>query len=864
MLESPLPRSTHGQRGMPRRMLKPSIACSVALLVAHGAFAELRLVPEPRQVTSGTGHFALRGAIPIIVPSGDAEDLFAAGLLAEEIRTRTGAEPRIASQGSGPIVLSREALPEVGDQGYRIDAAPNGIRVRARTATGLFYGVQTLRQMIDSDGVPAATIVDWPALAWRGFHDDLSRGPVPTLASLERQVRTAAEYKMNLYALYMEHSFAYRSEPLIAPPGGALTATELKELDAYAKLHHVSLLLEQQTLSHLEGMLTWEKYRGLAEQPGSDMLTPASPLTYALIDSLLAEIAPLSSAPFLHIGADEASDLGQGQSRPLVEARGLAAAYVQHVRRVHDLLAHHGKRTIFWGDFVMKHPERLGDLPTDCIVASWSFEPLDSYADYLEPFRTAKLDVLVCPGVCNWSRVFPNLGAAIPNIRRFTLEGQRRGAIGQLDCSWDDGGEALAALLWYPALYGAAAAWQAGDCDPERFRKAFDWAFFRNPGTEMAEAIACLDSAHTIVSSVRPTDMTIELSWLNPVRPGTRPGADRENAHPRGAQPRPVGCLPGRRAQDAHRRAARAHRSANSRAVPTGARDPDRGQERRALFFARDARPARAGSRARRRAARPLRASMAHGEPSLLARQSARPVRRRHRHLAAPLRGAARPHGADAERRAASFLGADRARPLAGLRLPPLVGRRPVDRGQRHVDQSQVDAQLSAMVNQVIDGLANHRDARQGEEHAIAGLERPGDHEVLVPGGQCAARFLHVPVEFGEQCLGLFVAVALGAAEIERGLAHLVRDPAGHARHELGEVSQREGFLVWLPGSLLARNPLQQPARDHHLLVEFGNEGFGNAHAYLPGGLERAEMVPRPSPATPSNWSALTSPGPLD
>ena len=501
-------------------MLKPSIACSVALLVAHGAFAELRLVPEPRQVTSGTGHFALRGAIPIIVPSGDAEDLFAAGLLAEEIRTRTGAEPRIASQGSGPIVLSREALPEVGDQGYRIDAAPNGIRVRARTATGLFYGVQTLRQMIDSDGVPAATIVDWPALAWRGFHDDLSRGPVPTLASLERQVRTAAEYKMNLYALYMEHSFAYRSEPLIAPPGGALTATELKELDAYAKLHHVSLLLEQQTLSHLEGMLTWEKYRGLAEQPGSDMLTPASPLTYALIDSLLAEIAPLSSAPFLHIGADEASDLGQGQSRPLVEARGLAAAYVQHVRRVHDLLAHHGKRTIFWGDFVMKHPERLGDLPTDCIVASWSFEPLDSYADYLEPFRTAKLDVLVCPGVCNWSRVFPNLGAAIPNIRRFTLEGQRRGAIGQLDCSWDDGGEALAALLWYPALYGAAAAWQAGDCDPERFRKAFDWAFFRNPGTEMAEAIACLDSAHTIVSSVRPTDMTIELSWLNPVRSG--------------------------------------------------------------------------------------------------------------------------------------------------------------------------------------------------------------------------------------------------------------------------------------------------------------------------------------------------------
>src|SRR5262249_10382743 len=118
----------------------------------------------------------------------------------------------------------------------------------------------------------------------------------------------------------------------------------------------------------------------------------------------------------------------------------------------------------------------------------------------------------------NWSRIFPNLATAIPNIQGLTREGQKKGAIGQMTCTWDDNGDALFGLCWYPVLYGAGAAWKSGDYDPERFRLAFDWAFLRSPGHEAADAIAKVASAHGTLLGTRPMDATIELSWLNPAR----------------------------------------------------------------------------------------------------------------------------------------------------------------------------------------------------------------------------------------------------------------------------------------------------------------------------------------------------------
>jgi hexosaminidase len=182
---------------------------------------ELRLVPLPRSITPGQGSFPLRGEVRIA--SSGAEDSFAGSMLLDEIVARTGARVNLVEGSEGDIVLARDAsLADAGDEGYRIEVKTNRVRVTARTGAGIYYAVQTLRQMVRAEGIPAATILDRPALRWRGIQDDVSRGPVPTVAALERRIRTAAEFKLNLYVLHFEAAFDYRSQPLIAPPGGAL------------------------------------------------------------------------------------------------------------------------------------------------------------------------------------------------------------------------------------------------------------------------------------------------------------------------------------------------------------------------------------------------------------------------------------------------------------------------------------------------------------------------------------------------------------------------------------------------------------------------------------------------------------------
>jgi len=496
------------------------------LLFCHSlALAQVRLVPKPRQVEERAGRFEFQAPLTIALPLPASEDdRYTAQLLAEEISAVSRVKARMGPGPEGQIVLAKEGAPDqVGEEGYLLDIAPRKITLAARTSAGLFYGAQTLRQLMTRGGIPAMRITDWPAMRWRGLHDDLSRGPLPTTDYIKRQLRTCAEYKINLYSFYIEHTYAYRSHPLISPRGGSLTAGEIKELVAYARKHHIEIVPEQQTFGHLHHALKWEKYSALGEVPHGHVLSPANPETYKLVKSLYDELVPLFPGPFLHIGADETVELGAGQSRALVAQAGLGRVYFNHIRRVSEILAPYKKRLMFWGDIAMHNPELLTELPKDLIVMSWDYSPRDSYEAYLKPFRDAGLDVFVCPGVNNWNRIFPNLNYALPNIRDFILDGQKHNALGVMNTTWDDDGEALFGMTWYAVVYGAAASWQSGLSDTEDFRASFDWAFFRNPtGTPFADAVARLNTAHTLLGKAGVGDASNSLFWLNPFRPEHR------------------------------------------------------------------------------------------------------------------------------------------------------------------------------------------------------------------------------------------------------------------------------------------------------------------------------------------------------
>jgi hypothetical protein len=320
----------------------------------------IAVIPQPRQVVASGERFRLRGAHVALADARSAQDRFAAeDFLADvkeegiSLKIRGGRDRNailIGQIGSPAIqkALTANAAANVdvpaslNEEGYVLHAGANGVVIAGGSAAGVFYGLQTLKQLVRGAGADAfiqgVHIVDWPAMRWRGVSDDVSRGPVPTVDYIKRQLRTLATYKLNLHSFYMEQTFASSAHPLIAPAGGSFTPDEIRELVAYAKSYHIELVPEQQTFGHLHKALKFEKYAPLAETPYGDVLSPQQEGTYALIADWYRELDKIFPGQFFHIGADETFELGQGQSREAARTRGVGAVYFEHLNRVHDLL----------------------------------------------------------------------------------------------------------------------------------------------------------------------------------------------------------------------------------------------------------------------------------------------------------------------------------------------------------------------------------------------------------------------------------------------------------------------------------------------------------------------------------------------
>jgi hexosaminidase len=187
-------------------------ASAVSALDSDGG-PQLKLVPAPKEVQLRDGGFQVGPRTKIFVQLGhQSEDRIAAETLAEEVADQSGLRLDILGMKAagkaedGAIVLARlqdsrvrqflarnglKADDLVGEDGYLLFSDKQHLIVAANTGQGLFYGVQTLRQLLRPAGkglmCPAVGIRDWPSLEIRGPHDDVSRGSVPEVAN--RQLR---------------------------------------------------------------------------------------------------------------------------------------------------------------------------------------------------------------------------------------------------------------------------------------------------------------------------------------------------------------------------------------------------------------------------------------------------------------------------------------------------------------------------------------------------------------------------------------------------------------------------------------------------------------------------------------------------
>lgn len=498
-----------------------------------GASGEIRITPEPKQLKSVDAVFRINRntAIALADPRSE-DDRFAAEDFVNDVSETAGVTLMInkgRKQHSILIGLTHlttidaalrraglSAPANLNDEGYVLSVTANEVVVAGQTAAGVFYGLQTLKQLVRGEGANAfiqgVQVTDWPTMRWRAVSDDISRGPVPTVAYIKRQLKTFAAFKLNMHSFYMEHTFASVTHPLIGPPGGSLSPAEIRELVDYARKYHIEIVPEQQTFGHLHKALKLEKYNELAELPYGDVLSPQQAGTYKLIADLYGEIGALFPGKFFHIGADETFELGEGQSREAAQARGVGAIYFDHLNRVREILKPYNRRLMFWGDIALRHPELIGQIPRDMIVMNWTYGPRDTYSARIKPFKDAGLEQFVCPGVSNWNQIFPNTEAATINIVNFVRDGQAANALGMMNTSWDDDGESLFEMTWYGVVLGAAAAWQDAPLDTKRFDHNFDWAFFRNDGEQFVKATRDLGRVNALLG----TGSSDQLFWQEP------------------------------------------------------------------------------------------------------------------------------------------------------------------------------------------------------------------------------------------------------------------------------------------------------------------------------------------------------------
>ena len=515
---------------MPNTLTRtPGLRLTVLLLtfvslvaVAHGQETQttrVSIIPQPRELTATGAKFQLdRNARIVLADPKSVDDQFAANDFIEDSKQTANVALRVSrNRGRKTILIGLLSLPAIdaalksasvtmpatlNDEGYLLSVGAESVVVAGASPAGVFYGLQTLKQLVRGSGADAyiqgVHIVDWPAMRWRGVSDDISRGPVPTVAYIKRQLRTFAAYKLNLHSFYMEHTFSSKAHPLIGPEGGSLTPDEIREVVAYAKSYHIELVPEQQTFGHLHKALKFEKYNPLAETPYGDVLSPQQEGTYKLVADWYRELNELFPGKFFHIGEDETFELGEGQSREAARVKGVGAVYFEHLNRVRDLLKQYDRKLMFWGDIALNHPDLIGNIPKEMIVANWDYGPKDDYTNRIKPFKDAGLEQFVCPGVWSWNQIFPNIDASSKNIINFVRDGQTNGASGMLNTTWDDDGESLFEMSWYGIVLGAAASWQQGAVDQKKFDADFDWAFFRNEGDQFVSVIHALGGVNAV------------------------------------------------------------------------------------------------------------------------------------------------------------------------------------------------------------------------------------------------------------------------------------------------------------------------------------------------------------------------------
>ncbi len=385
--------------------------CALAFLSGQanaGRKDDIMIIPKPASVKRARGEFVLSGGTRIIVTGENEELKHIARRLAFDIRQRTGYELAVTGdegleETGSVILLSLSGTEDGGRESYTLNVGKRSIEIIGGGPAGVFYGVQTLHQLLPPTpaggkiAIPCLRIKDRPRFAWRGAHLDVCRHFFP-VRFIKKYIDILAMYKINVFHWHLTEDQGWRIEikkyPLLTeissqraetmgdgrPHKGFYRQHEIREVVRYAASHYITVVPEIEMPGHSVAVLA--AYPELSCTGGPfevntewgvrrDVYCAGNDSVFVFLEDVLGEVLSLFPSTFIHIGGDECPKT-RWEECPKCQARirdeGLADEHELQswfIRRIEKYLLAKDRRLIGWDEILE------GGLAPNATVMSW-------------------------------------------------------------------------------------------------------------------------------------------------------------------------------------------------------------------------------------------------------------------------------------------------------------------------------------------------------------------------------------------------------------------------------------------------------------------------------------------------------------
>lgn len=471
------------------------------------------ILPQPKEIKYIDGEFDLVGSSVSVADGLDPRVVAKAVSLKTTISHKTGTAHsfyRIFREGEKEIKISKdESLPK---QGYTITVTPDEIKIVGGDDAGCFYGMVTLLQMLEVEGnkLPCVIVNDAPDNPFRGHYFDVSRGRILSVDGAKKFVDRLVSYKMNVFQIYIEHTFdfiEFRDKGRTADD--CITTEDIIEIDRYCYENFVDFQPSLSSFGHLYELLSREENKQYCEledyQPSTNIwaerilhhtIDPSNEGSIKLICSLIDQYAPLFRSKYFNICCDETFDLGKGRNKD----KDPVELYINFVTKIIDHVKGMGKTPMMWGDIILHNPQLLERVPKGTVALNWDYrvEPEEWRA---EKIAKVGLPQILCPSVLAADALIERASEAEQNITKYIVFAPRNGCLGMLNTTWGDHGHLChPECTLYGTILGACMSWNIQTTVNNQFEKDVSRSLYKSE-TNIVPFIRELEIAQRTVNA---------------------------------------------------------------------------------------------------------------------------------------------------------------------------------------------------------------------------------------------------------------------------------------------------------------------------------------------------------------------------